>query len=71
MKTQLIPVLVCPHCRQAVRFGDEAIVCENCAASFHSQQGIPVFLSEPAEVIPEEHESNAMGEEFEAILRGG
>lgn len=71
MRAQLFPILACPRCQQTLRIRDETIECENCAASFFSQAGVPVFLPESVEVVPVEHESNPLGPQFEAILGHG
>ena len=45
--------------------------CGNCGEGFRVVNGIPVFLREPVEVVPVEHESNALGSEFEELLARG
>jgi SAM-dependent methyltransferase len=71
VRARVFEVLACPHCRQALKPNTETIECESCRASFLLQVGIPVFLPEPVEVVPPQHESNALGAEFEAILDQG
>ena len=71
MSPELVALLICPNCRHSLRIRDEKIDCESCGAAFRFQNGIPVFFSESVEVAPAEHESNALGLEFEEILRRG
>ncbi|HEY5036203.1 MAG TPA: methyltransferase domain-containing protein [Chthoniobacterales bacterium] len=71
LEFELETILVCPRCRSRLRFEEDAIVCISCAASFAKQAGVPVFLDEPAEAMPAEHESNPLGAEFQAILAQG
>ncbi len=71
MRPRLLDLLACPKCRRELRRGDEKLVCATCASSFPIQNNVPVFLSEPVEVVALEHESNALGAEFEEILSRG
>jgi SAM-dependent methyltransferase len=71
MRAPLTAILACPHCGGALCSSDERIECANCAACFFIQRSIPVFLPEPVEIVPAEHESNSLGAEFESILRRG
>jgi SAM-dependent methyltransferase len=71
MKLPLLAILACPYCRGALRSNDEGIECENCAACFLLQGSVPVFLPERVEIAPAEHQSNALGAEFETVLRRG
>lgn len=64
-------LLVCPACRHEMIEASEALHCGSCRESFPLVRGIPVFLYEPAAVVPLEHESNALGAEFEEILERG
>ena len=69
MSPSLTTALACPDCHGPLHLHAERIACERCAASFPMQNGIPVFLREPVEVMPPEHISNAIGAAFEAMLR--
>ncbi|MEO5720575.1 MAG: methyltransferase domain-containing protein [Chthoniobacterales bacterium] len=61
--------LACPDCHGALRFHPERSLCEICVVSFPVQNGIPVFLPQHAEIMPPAHVSNAIGADFEAMLR--
>lgn len=71
MKPELFSILVCPHCRKDLQIGPAQIECTSCRTLFHFQEDVPVFLAEAAEVVAADHESNAIGLDFEAILRRG
>jgi SAM-dependent methyltransferase len=71
LESQLESILICPICRSALRGEAEALRCWQCDATFLRQNGVPVFLDEPAEVMPVEHQSNPLGPEFEEILARG
>jgi uncharacterized protein YbaR (Trm112 family) len=71
MHPRLISVLACPHCRGPVRAEGNHITCETCASSFEIHNGTAVFLSGSPAVVATEHKSNAIGPEYEAMLREG
>jgi SAM-dependent methyltransferase/uncharacterized protein YbaR (Trm112 family) len=71
MHPRLTSVLACPLCRGLLRLEGDRIDCQRCAKSFAIRNGAAVFLSEPVEVVSAEHQSNAIGAEYEAILREG
>lgn len=71
LEFDLETILVCPRFRSHLLFANDALICRSCNASFARQMGVPVFLDQPAEVMPTEHESNPLGAEFAAILAQG
>ena len=71
MNWDLLSILVCPACRGTLIETAAVLRCENCGKNFPVINGIPVFLREPVEVVPIEHESNALGSEFEELLARG
>ena len=68
---ELLSILVCPACRKALMEKDETLRCARCGENFPVINGVPVFLRGPVEVVPVEHESNALGPQFEEILQSG
>lgn len=68
LESRLATLLVCPVCHGDLRDEEEALVCRACAARWPRQNGVPVFLAEPAAVMPDDHESNPLGPEFSALL---
>jgi SAM-dependent methyltransferase len=64
-------ILVCPACRHDLIEKDETLRCNHCGEVFQIVNGIPVFLGAPVAVVPAEHESNALGPQFEEILQRG
>lgn len=70
MNQPLIAILRCPACNGRLAEARSSLVCEDCSATFTIQGGVPVFLSEPAEMVAD-HTSNAIGPAFEAILKEG
>lgn len=73
MNSDLATLLACPACRQQLSARANALRCANCAVEFPIVQGVPVFLTDAAEVVtvPSAHTSNAIGAEFEQILARG
>ncbi len=71
MNRELLAILVCPACRKEVIEKDQILRCGSCGEDFRIVNGIPVFLGEPVEVVPVEHESNALGPQFEEVLKRG
>jgi SAM-dependent methyltransferase len=68
---RLKDILVCPACRGLLRERGEALACQGCLHSFALNNAIPVFLSEPLQLVAPNHASNPIGAEYEAILRAG
>ncbi len=64
-------ILCCPVCRGPLAHAGESRRCSRCEVAFSSQQGVPVFLDAPAEVMPADHQSNPIGPEFEEMLARG
>ena len=64
-------LLACPDCHGALAGEQGELCCQNCGGIFPICNGIPIFLREPVAVVPAEHESNALGPEFEQILERG
>jgi len=60
----------CPHCRTGLPWKGDRLQCSNCAQIFAVQKGVPVFLAAAAEDAGD-HVSNAIGGEFDALLRAG
>ena len=71
MNHELLSILVCPACREKLIVKDGLLRCGSCGEDFRIVNGIPVFLREPVEVVPVEHESNALGPQFEEVLKRG
>jgi uncharacterized protein YbaR (Trm112 family) len=71
MNSGTAAILVCPACRKEVVEQDRILRCGSCGENFRIVNGIPVFLGEPVEVVPVEHESNALGPQFEGVLKRG
>jgi SAM-dependent methyltransferase len=71
MNAHLASIIVCPRCRGLLQLEGDRFDCQKCAKSFAIRNGAVVFFSEPVEVVAAEHESNAIGAEYETILREG
>lgn len=71
LSPRIAEILCCPICRAAVLPEAETLRCEGCATRYRLHDGVPVFLSEPLEVVPPDHSSNAIGPHFEEALREG
>lgn len=71
MNDKLLPILVCPACRKELIDRDAILRCGSCGEDFRIANGVPVFLREPVEVVAVEHESNAIGPQFEDVLKRG
>ncbi len=67
---RLTEILVCPKCRGDLRQEPGKFVCETGPHTFAVQDGVPVFLTQAAEVATE-HSSNAIGEQFAEALKKG
>ena len=70
IRQRLTSILACPRCGSHLRPGASPIQCGECQAEFRVDQGVPIFVDEEVEVVPE-HTSNPIGPEFEQILRQG
>lgn len=68
MSPLLADTLACPVCRGQLRLA-ENMTCQECAASFPLQHGIPIFLPGPVAVMPPAHVSNTIGDLFQTMLR--
>lgn len=71
MHAQLSFVLSCPRCRGRLHFVEEKFQCTDCGEDFPVRNDTAIFLPDPVEVVPVEHVSNPLGEEYENILREG
>src|SRR2546428_13844652 len=71
MNPRLISILACPQCRGALRLEYDRLDCENCAHSSVMRDEIAIFLPEPVQIVPTEHNSNPLGPDFENLLREG
>ena len=67
---RLTSILACPRCGSHLQPGASPIQCGECQAKFRVDQGVPIFVDEEVEVVPE-RTSNPIGPEFEQILRQG
>ena len=70
LSPRLVGVLACPACHGGFNARAARVECASCGKVFAVQTGVPVFLSEPAEVATD-HASNAIGGHFDALLRAG
>ena len=64
-------ILVCPVCRGSLGEKGDALDCQSCSRSFALNNSVPVFLSEPIQLVAPDHPSNPIGPEYEAVLRAG
>jgi uncharacterized protein YbaR (Trm112 family) len=71
MNTRVLSILACPACHNDLHLEDRHLSCENCAHLFPVRNAIPIFSIGEAEIVPAEHKSNPIGEEFERVLRDG
>lgn len=46
---QLLEILACPACKEAVRLEQDKLVCVKCGNRYPIREGIPVMLIEEAE----------------------
>jgi len=51
---ELLDILACPVCKDAVVQEEDAIVCLKCARRYPVKEGIPVMLIEEAKLPPQE-----------------
>lgn len=70
MKSPGASLLRCPSCGSSVELRAGDVSCAD-GHTFPLQNGVPVFLDQPAEIVSADHVSNSIGAEFEAILREG
>jgi SAM-dependent methyltransferase len=66
-----LEILACPTCHHNLVARGPTLCCDRCGKSFPIVHGIPVFLPGPVAIVPLEHESNALGAQFEEILERG
>jgi SAM-dependent methyltransferase len=71
LSRRLKDILICPLCHGSLGERDDALNCQNCSGSFPLNDSVPVFLSEPLQLVAADHASNAIGSEYEEILRQG
>jgi SAM-dependent methyltransferase len=71
VNARLISILICPACHGRIEHNDDELQCQECKKSFLIQNEVPVFLSSPVAVASATHQSNAIGLEYESILRAG
>ncbi len=64
-------ILVCPECRGSLGEKGDTLGCQGCARSFAISNAVPVFLSQPLQLVAPDHSSNPIGPEYEAVLRAG
>jgi SAM-dependent methyltransferase len=67
---RLAAILACPRCGSSLQHLASSIQCGKCSSDFRIEQGVPIFIAEEVE-IAREHTSNAIGGEFEQVLREG
>ena len=48
---ELLDILVCPICKEAVTLKENKLVCEKCAKAYAIKDDIPVMLIDEAEDI--------------------
>jgi uncharacterized protein YbaR (Trm112 family) len=70
MNARLLSILACPDCRGQLHSADQELVCQRCGNAFAVQNEVAIFLPS-ADVVSPEHVSNAIGAEYESILREG
>ena len=58
-------------CRGSLGEKGDALDCQSCSRSFALNNSVPVFLSEPIQLVAPDHPSNPIGPEYEAVLRAG
>ena len=51
---ELLQILACPACHEAVRVEDDRIVCTGCGRRYPIRDGVPVMLLDEAESPGEE-----------------
>ena len=69
-QTRLNEILACPACRTALPFAGRRLECPGCRSTYAVHDGVPVFLPHPP-AEAKDHASNAIGGEFDALLREG
>jgi uncharacterized protein YbaR (Trm112 family) len=53
IKKELLEILACPVCKAEVKLAENKIVCQKCGRKYPIRDGIPIMLSEAAEVEKE------------------
>jgi uncharacterized protein YbaR (Trm112 family) len=71
MNPRLLSIIACPHCRGGLRLEQDRLGCEECGRAFPVRDQAAIFLPEPVTSAPAGHQSNAIGAEYESILREG
>lgn len=71
LSERLKQILVCPVCRGPLGETLDALDCQSCTRSFALNHSVPVFLSEPLQLVAPDHSSNPLGAEYEAALGAG
>ena len=64
-------ILICPGCRGSLAQKGDALHCQSCFRSFALNNGVPVFLSEPLQLVAPDHSSNPIPPEYETVLQAG
>ncbi len=51
LDTELLEILVCPKCKQALHYfeDEEVLFCEECSLKYRVEDGIPIMLVDEAE----------------------
>ncbi len=71
MNTRFLSILACPYCHGDLLLQGDHLRCETCPQLFPVQNGVAIFSAGEVEVVAAGHKSNAIGEEFERVLRDG
>lgn len=55
IKKELLEILACPKCKQAVRLTDDnqGLVCDNCKLLYEIRDDIPIMLIDEARPLTE------------------
>ena len=53
IKKELLDILACPKCKQAIKLNDQAdgLVCDNCRLLYEIRNDIPIMLVEEAKKL--------------------
>lgn len=71
MHTRLASILACPRCRGELALTPGTLRCSGCESAFRVEAGVPLFVDGAVGKAHEDHRSNPLGAEFEAILKRG
>ena len=52
MKSELLPLLVCPNCSGELKENAARLVCASCSHSYALEAGIPIFSQPPENLQP-------------------